>query len=99
MVNWCLLLQDLWRRFSRCLWELLLGDVRGKWLIGSYPTFVKDELMGLSSRVLLDCASMSGMISHECPKLSQRVEVRYCQFATAQADQCFMDLVIAAVAR
>lgn len=55
----------------------LLGDVRGKWLIGSYPMIVKGELMGISSRALLDCASMSGMISHECPKLSQSVEVRY----------------------
>ena len=70
VVNWCVLLRDLWRRLSRCVWELSLGDGRGKWLIGSHPTFVKGELMDSSSRVLLDGASMGGMISHKCPKLS-----------------------------
>lgn len=53
-----------------------MGDIRRKWFIGSHPILVKGELTGISSQVLLDYASMSGMVSHKCPKLSIR-ELRW----------------------
>jgi hypothetical protein len=93
-----LLLQNLWRRFNRGIWELAMGDVRRKCFIGSHPTLVKGALMGISSRILLDCARMSGMVSHKCPKY-QRTEMRYCQLAPAKTGQSFMKLVIASEVR
>lgn len=49
-----------------------LGDARGKWSIGFHPTLVKGELLGISSLVLLDCASTSDMVSSKCLKPSIR---------------------------
>ena len=94
-VNWCLLLQNLWRRFNRGIWGLAMGDVRR---IGSHPTLVKGELMGISSQTLLDCASRSATVPHKCPE-DQRTEVTYCQRASAQAGQSFMELVTASEVR
>lgn len=75
-----------------------MGDVRRKWFIGSHPTLVKGELMGISSQILLDHASMSGMVSHKCPKY-QRTEMSCCQLAPAKTGQSFMEVVTASEVR